>query len=319
MSSYIEENMSEVKITVDSNPIIYKPILFTSYESITKYNLLITYEDSTTKTVELVQGDKNRPYRVVFKKDGKLITATGVPTIHEVNECSKFCDFVNRTMDSNDLLIELDCSSQYDCTKVRFYLKDLRDIIDLANEPVEDPEDNMEYYPTTTYPIYVNGFSCQNKIYCQIGDNNNILLNPMITKIGEPLTMDQYEKIYVYTSDERVQAISITKKDTDENPDRVAMIVSEEAFEQEIEIVIGYHINELFCPVFDLFTIIPTKTAYEGDNGSNQPILKRAVTTQDMLYLGDGIKTALGTGLTPGYKECRNKKSFNNSVLQSEN
>lgn len=316
MPSYIEENGSQLTVIVDSYPVKYKPILFTTYEAVTKYNLHITYEDSTTKTVELVQGDKNRPYRIVFKKDGKLVTATGVPKIHEISERSKFCDFVNRTMDSNDLLIELDCSSEYECNKVRFYLKDIRDIIDLANEPIENPEDNIEYYPANTYPIYVNGFSCENKIYCPIEDNNNILLLPIITKLGEPLTKDQYTTIEFYTNSEYVEHTAVTKG-TDDNPDMIAMIISEEGFDTEIKVVIGYYITEINHPVFDVFTIIPTKTAYEGDNGSMQQILKRAVTTADMQYLGDGLKPALGVGLTPGYKEYKNKKSYKNSVLES--
>lgn len=315
MPSYIEENGLQYTATIDSNPIKYKPILFTSYETVSKYNLHITYEDATSKTVELVQGDKNRPYRIVFKKDGKLVTATGVPKIHEVNERSNFCDFVNRTMDSNDLLFELDCSTEYECNKVRFYLKDIRDIVDIANEEVV--EDSGQNYPTTTYPIYVNGFTCETKIYTRLGDNNNILLNPQITKIGDPLLKEHYDDLRVYISSPYVKTAVFTKKDTDEAFDKLAMIIDEEGFETEIKIVIGYYIKEIDHPVFDEFIIIPTKLADDANTTAEQPTLKRAVTTQDMQYLGDGLKPALGVGLTPGYKEYRNKKLYNNSVLES--
>ena len=202
MPSYIET-------TVNSVPTNLKPILFTNYKVITKYDIEITYEDSTTKTVELVQGDKGRPYKFVIKKDGQLLEVTGVPKIKEISEHRCFCDFANRTLDSNDLLIELDCSSQYECNKVRFYLKDIRDIVDIINEVEEQPE--------------------------------------------EP--------------------------DTPDGPtgDIQSPIVGED--------------EEEFA-------------------------LNRAVTTADTLYLGDGVKPALGIGLTPSYKQYKNSKKYVESAFE---
>lgn len=312
-------NVENITVTIDSNPKTLKPILYTTYTTSTKYNIHIAYEDATSKDVELVSRDKNRLYRFVFKKEGKLITATGVPSVYEVSECSKMCDFANTIMDSNDLLIELDCSSDFNCTKVRFYLKDIRDIIDLANEPIEDPEDNMEYYPITTYPIYLNGYSCQNVIPCTVVENDGIfstILTSQIIKIGEPLTKDQYKDftIFVLDFDTTLTPIEVSE---DELVDKVSLTIPEELLDTEIKLIIKYYINEIEHPVFDEFTIFPSKTANNADNGSNQRVLTRAVTTQDTQYLGDGLKPALGVGLTPSYKEYRNKKKYNDSVLDS--
>ena len=48
----------------------------------------------------------------------------------------------------------------------------------------------------------------------------------------------------------------------------------------------------------DEFTIIANRKQEEVETTT----LNRAVTTQDMQYLGDGLEPALGSGLTPGYK-----------------
>lgn len=121
-------------VIIDTNPVSYKPILFTTYTKEVKYILNIMYEDSTNKLVEVVTNDKNRPYQITFKKDGKLVTATGIPSIMEIKEHPIFCDAINSILDSSDLLIELDCSSEYESKKEIFYLKDIRDIVDLAIE-----------------------------------------------------------------------------------------------------------------------------------------------------------------------------------------
>lgn len=66
MPSYTEGD--NIHVIIDHTPSMIKPILFASYEAITKYNIHIIYEDSTTKDVELVQKDKERPYKFTFKK-----------------------------------------------------------------------------------------------------------------------------------------------------------------------------------------------------------------------------------------------------------
>ena len=303
MPSYIEPAV------IDVNPKMLKPILFTTYKPVVKYNIEITYEDSTTKTVELVQQDKNRPYKVVFKKEGKLVTAIGVPRIYEVNESCTFCDFVNTVMDASDLLIELDCSSEFECTKVRFYLKDIRDIVDLAVEGyIEEP---VEDIPLTRYPIYLNGFPCTTKIYCKVNEDLTIDLYSQITKIGEPLLRDQYSDFTVFTVDSDAIATVLTDQDT-EDKDKFILSVPEELMDTEIKLIIKYFINEINHPVFDEFTIIPVKEI-ESEDDTN--VLTRAVTTADMQYLGDGLKTALGVGLTPGYKQYRNSSNYIDSVL----
>lgn len=310
MPNYIEPAV------IDVNPITLKPILFTTYNPVIKYNIEITYEDSTTKTVELVQGDKNRPYKVVFKKEGRLITATGVPTIREVSESCKFCDFTNRVMDSNDLLIELDCSGTYECTKVRFYLKDIRDIVDLANENNDDDDDTKVpgETPITRYPIYLNGLQCTTKIYCRVDEDFNIDLTSLVTKIGEPLHRYQYSDFTVFTVDDNIEVVTPVTQET-EFGESFKLIVSEELLNKEIKLIIKYHIYEIEHPVFDEFTIIPFKDKPEPDN---KKTLSRAVSTADTQYLGDGLKSALGVGLTPGYKQYRNSKKYTGSVLSDE-
>lgn len=304
MPSYIEP------VVIDSMPVTLKPILYTTYDTHVRYLLTITYEDSTTKQVELVQKDKNRPYKVVFKKEGKLITATGVPTIKEIRECSRFCDLPNRILDSNDLLIELDCSGTYDCSKVRFYLKDLRHIVDLAKESDDDYDNLLAYDSHTKYPIYLNGFSCMTKIYCKIDENYDILLKSQITKFGEPLIRDAYSEFDVFTIDFDLDQ-TLLDSDDSEITDNIILHIPEELIDKEIKVVIRYFIKEIDHPVFDEFTIIPVKEIEEIDTGSS---LSRAVSTQDMQYLGDGLKTALGVGLTPGYKQYRNKKTYDDTV-----
>ena len=305
MPSYIESAV------IDVNPTTLKPILFTTYKPIKKYILDITYEDSTTKQVELVERDKNRPYKVVFKKEGKLITAIGVPKVYEINEGNKFCDFVNNIMDSDDLLIELDCSSEYDCSKVRFYLKDIRDIIDIAKEGLEG-EDPIEDIPLTRYPIYLNGFDCKTVILCKVDDEFNINLYSTITKIGEPLLRDQYSSFTVFTVDSEALVTVPLEQDTDYE-DKFVVSVSEEMLDTEIKLIIKYYVNEIEHPVFDEFTIMPFKKTEEDND--NTRVLTRAVSTADMEYLGDGLKPALGIGLTPGYKQYRNSKNASTSVL----
>lgn len=307
MSNYIEPAV------IDSMPVTLKPILYTTYDTHVKYLLNITYEDSTTKQVELVQKDKNRPYKVVFKKEGKLITAIGVPTIKEVTECSKFCDFPNRILDSNDLLIELDCSETYSCTKVRFYLKDIRDIVDIASESEEDLDKLEEYNYHTKYPIYLNGFTCTTKIYCEVDEDSNILLKSQITKFGEPLSKDDYSEFTTFTVDFDLDDKFIE----DEVTDNLLVHIPDELIGRELRLVIRYFVKEIQHPVLDEFIIIPIKP---GENTEPEVTFttSKAVTTQDTPYLGDGVLPALGTGLTPAYKQYKNKKSYTGSVFTDE-
>lgn len=305
MSNYMEPAI------IESGTTFLKPILLTTYDVVTKYNLHIVYEDSTTKDVELVQKDKNRPYKFTFKKEGKLITATGVPTIKEISECSKFCDFTNRVLDSNDLLIELDCSGTYDCNKVRFYLKDVRDIIDLAIEGDISEEDKILNHYHQLYPIYLNGFSCKEKIRCKVDDESRVLLKSLITKVGSKLSSTEYKDFYIIKDSEIIMS-DVTVEEDGEN---VYLTIPEELIGTEIKLIISYYINEIEHPVFDQFIIIPYIEEQEEiiDTGSK---LRRAVSTQDMQYLGDGLKPALGIGLTPAYKQYRNRKSYNDSVME---
>ena len=302
MPSYIESTV------IDVNPTMLKPILFTTYKANTKYLLNITYEDSTTKQVELVQEDKNRPYKVVFKKEGKLITATGVPKVYEINESNRFCDFVNRVMDSENLLIELDCSSEYNCTKVKFYLKDIRDIVDLASEG-DDPE-IIAGDLISKYPIYVNGFDCRTKIRCLVDDDLEASLTASITKLGEPLSKDEYTDFDVFVIDDTGN-LDAFKYD---NEGKFVLSVKEYLLNTEVKVVIRYFVTEIDHPVYDEFTIIPFKKS--DDDDTNGDTLDRAVSTADMQYLGDGLKPALGVGLTPGYKEYRNSKNTSKSVVE---
>lgn len=305
MPSYIEPAV------IDMNPVCMKPILFVDYDAVTKYNLTITYEDSTTKTVELVQGDKTRPYTVVFKKDGTLITVTGVPKIYEISEGNKFCDFCNRTMDSNDLLIELDCSSEYNCSKVRFYLKDLRDITDIIGETTND----MMNIIAPKYRIYLNGFTCETKIKCILSEPSfDINLTSSIMKLDTELSEDEYSDFRIYLDD--VEAVYDYKdnKIHIEFRDEYDENIYKKYLNKEIKIVVRYFVKEIDHPVFDEFTIIPIIEDETTDEDTGT-VLTRAVTTADMQYLGDGLKTALGVGLTPGYKEYRNSKNYDDSVI----
>lgn len=302
-------------VVIDSNPKIYKPILYTTYESKTKYDLHIVYEDQTTKDIELVQNDKDRPYKFVFKRDGKLITAVGVPTVREINECNKMCDFVNKIMDSNDLLIELDCSSEYECNKLRFYLKDVRDIIDI-NEPVKEPEYSPKEH--TIYHMYLNKYSCDTIIPCNVVQKDDIFtatLSLQLTKLGEYLTREQYSDFDIFAFDFD-PILTVEDIQEDETVEKVKMIIPEELLDSEITLIVRYFITEIEHPIFDEFVIIPSKATTDEDNESTQTVLTRAVSTQDTQYLGDGLKPALGVGITPGYKEYRNKKSYSDSVLE---
>lgn len=304
MSNYIKPGI------IDVNPTMLKPILFTTYKPITKYILDITYEDSTTKQIELVEGDKNRPYKVVFKKEGKLVTAVGVPKIYRITECNKFCDFVNRVMDSEDLLIELDCSSEYSCTKVKFYLKDLRDIEDLNPNGCEcgcSGDCNCSDM-APKFRIYLNNFDCKTKIRCLVDDDLEAYLEACITKLGEALLVEEYTDFDVYVFDED-NKINIYKYD---EHGKFVVSVTEDLLETEVKLLIKYYVNEIEHPVYDEFTIIPFKKSLDDDG----KVLTKAVTTQDRQYLGDGLKPALGTGLTPGYKQYRNSKNYSNSVIE---
>lgn len=302
-------------VVIDSNPETYKPILYATYDSKTKYNLHIVYEDQTTKDIELVQNDKDRPYKFVFKRDGKLITAVGVPTVREINECNKMCDFVNKIMDSNDLLIELDCSSEYECNKLRFYLKDVRDIIDI-NEPVKEPEYSLKEH--TIYHMYLNKYSCDTIIPCNVVQKDDIFtttLSLQLTKFGEYLTREQYSDFDIFAFDFD-PILTVEDIQEDETVEKVKMIIPEELLDSEITLIVRYFITEIEHPIFDEFVIIPSKATTDEDNESTQNVLTRAVSTQDTQYLGDGLKPALGVGITPGYKEYRNKKSYSDSVLE---
>lgn len=310
MPSYIEPAV------VDMNPVCMKPILFTTYDKSVKYNLTITYEDSTTKTVELVTGDVNRPYKIVFKKEGELITAIGIPKIvYEISEGNKFCDFCNRTMDSNDLLIELDCSIQYNCNRIRFYLKDLRDIVDLS----EDPFSETNFQPdvdTSQYRIYLEDVTCDNVIKYDMSNTSEINLKSCITKLNRVLSKDEYSNFRIFIDD--IEAEFSCKDDTFihiEFKDEYGNNIYENYLNKEFKIIIKYFINELNHSVFDEFTIIPYIKDETTEPEDVMPLLTRAVTTADMQYLGDGLKTALGVGLTPGYKEYRNSKKYNGSVI----
>ena len=302
MPSYIEPAV------IDMNPICLKPILFTTYDKSVKYTLNITYEDSTTKTVELVTGDVNRPYKVVFKKEGELITAIGIPRIvHEISEGNKFCDFCNRIMDSNDLLIELDCSKEYQCTKVRFYLKDLRDIVDLADAS-EGDDDYLADVDTSKYRIYINDIACDNVINYDVTDSLEMKFYPNIKKLGTSISNEEFSGLMVFPVNFGASIdVSIDNTFTVE--------IGEEFIGEELQIIIRYFVKELNHPIFDEFTIIPYIREEIVEEDIDTPVLTRAVTTADMQYLGDGLKPALGVGLTPGYKQYRNSKNYDDSVI----
>lgn len=282
----------------------YKPILYSTYETVTKYNLVIYYEDTTTKEVELVQRDKDRPYRITYKKEGQLLTVTGIPTVYEISESSKFCDFPNKVMDSKDLLFEMDCSSKYECSKARFYLKDIRDIIDLVTEGLEDnPDDPMEITPITLYPIYLNGYSCQNIVNCTVDENLTVILTSEVTKMGDPLTPEEYSDFRILS----VEGPVIVNPDVSPEDNKIPLKFTEDTLDKEIKIIIKYFIKEINHPVFDEFTVKASLKKDEPEEGNDTKL--RAATTQDMQYLGDGLKPALGSGLTPGYKPYQYRKS----------
>lgn len=315
MPSYIEPAV------IDMNPVCLKPILFTTYDKSVKYNLTITYEDSTTKTVELVTGDVNRPYKVVFKKEGELITAIGIPKIiYEISEGNKFCDFCNKIMDSNDLLIELDCSIQYNCNKVRFYLKDLRDIVDILIENPFSETNFQSDVDTSQYRIYLQGQTCDTVIKYDMTNTSEINLKAFIAKLSRVLSQDECSNFKVFVDGAEAE---ITCRDDTfihiEFKDEYGNNIYENYLNKEFKIIIKYFVNELNHSVFDEFTIIPyIKDETTEEPEDVMPVLTRAVTTADMQYLGDGLKPALGVGLTPGYKEYRNSKNYNDSVMIEE-
>ena len=196
-------------------------------------------------------------------------------------------------MASDDLLFDVDCSQLHECTKARFYLKDIRDIIDLANEPSEDPEDPMQVYPFTMYPIYLNNHSCQNTINCVVDDELKVTLTAEVTKMGDPLAEEEY-------SDFTILSVSspVTVDEELVEVNKVPLVFTEESLNTEIKVILKYYIKEINHPVFDEFTIIASRKQEEVETTT----LNRAVTTQDMQYLGDGLEPALGSGLSPGYK-----------------
>ena len=292
---------SYIATTIDSNPAMLKPILFTDYKAVTKYNLKITYEDSTFKNVELVQNDTSRPYKITYKKEGQLFTVIGIPKVYEINEGSKYCDFVNRTLDSKDLLFEMDCSEKFQCTKARFFLKDIRDIIDIVAEGYnEDPDDNMEVGLFTMYPIYLHEHSCQNTIHCTVDDELKVTLIARVTKMGETLAEDEYSDFTILS----VTSPVIVDPDVEPEANKVPLIFTEESLDTEIKVILKYFVKEINHPVFDEFTIVASKK--KEDEGE---VVYEAVTSQDMKYLGDNVDVLLDLDLTPGYKEYRNKKN----------
>lgn len=296
MPSYVEGADS---ITVTLGEPTLKPILFTTYTPITKYNLEITYEDSTTKTVELVM-DKERPYKVVYKKDAKLHTVTGIfSKVYEINESSKFCDFVNRTMDASDLVLEMDCSEKYECTKVRFYLKDIRDIIDLELEGyITDSQE------VTKYPIYLNGNSCKYVTYCEVDENLEVTLDAKVTKDGKEIEPWGYADFQILSISEPGITVNTEKFATN----KVPLVFTEEALGKDIYIIIKYFVYEIDHIVCDEFLVVASKKTTTDDKPVEEDtdVLDEPVTTQDTQYLGDDYEV-LDLDLTPGFKPYRYK------------
>lgn len=143
MPSYIEGNKF-LTGQIGKRKVNLKPIILTDYKAYTKYDITLNYEDDTVKHIELVPEDSNRPYKFIFKKDAKLYEVIGIPRVVEINEATKYCDFPNRIMDSKDLLFDVDISDKFHSDTVRFYLKDVRDMIDLVNEGLYPPDDDMD-------------------------------------------------------------------------------------------------------------------------------------------------------------------------------
>lgn len=292
MPSYVEGD--NIAVVVDGSKTFIKPILFTTYDSETKYNLHITYEDSTTKEVEVVQNCMGRPYKFIYKKEGKLLSSIGIPKIYEINEGNKYVDFPNKVMDSSDLLFVLDCSEKFQHSEIKFYLKDIRDIIDLANE--EDPDDPMEIFPVTTYPIYLNNHSCENTIKLYVTkDNMDVTLTPTITKLGDPLSKDDYSDCNIIKISE-----DIVFDINDDGSFKLHM--TDETVDKEFKVTIRCYIKEIKHPVFDEFTILVEKKDNIVDIDTDNTDLLRAITTQDTQYLGDGALERIGNDLTPGFK-----------------
>lgn len=268
MPTYIEDNNKIVLL--GTNNTIIKPILFTNYTSETTYYLNITYEDETTKTVELVQNDKERLYKIIYKKEGKLLTITGViKKIYEINENSKFCDFTNKTMDSEDLLFTVDYSDQYELHTANFYLKDIRDIIDIANEetddddpveepndpvedPIEEPEDEdipLSYY--TLYPMYLNNKPYNEVIECEVDEELKGTLTAHITKNTNILPNTEYSGFTVLS----VESPAMFDYTADLEPNKVPIMFTEECLNKEIKIVLSYFVNEIRHPIFEEFRV----------------------------------------------------------------
>lgn len=258
MPSYIEENNTIVLLNTNTTTI--KPILFTNYTSETKYTLNITYEDSTTKTVELVQKDVERPYKFIYKKEGKLETVTGIPTVYEINENSKFCDFVNKTMDSEDLLFIVDCSDKYQLKSVKFYLKDIRDIVDIVTESLEDEEEENQNISIplsqyTLYPILLNGKKYNEVVECTVNNELKVTLSASITKNNDILESDKYSGFRVLS----VESPAMFDYTTTLQFNMVPLIFTEESLNREIKVIIGYFVNEIGHPIFEEFRVKATR------------------------------------------------------------
>lgn len=313
MPSYIEN----FTVVSDTNPnSMLKPILFADYTTETKYTINITYEDATTKSVELVQGNTDRPYKVVYKKEGQLLTVTGVPKVYEINESSRYCDFVNRTMDSKDLLIEMDCSDMYNCNKARFYLKDIRDIVDLATEGlIEEPEeDNTTEEDNTAevvfsefhslYPMYVQGKSCYDVVKCKVDENYKVTLISQITKLGKELLYSEYSDFTVISAEYPVMVDYMVMPE----PNKIPLVFTEDSMDKDIKVIIKYFIKEINHSVFEEFTIRACTGSIEDEEEipiSSVLAMNKAASTQTTQYRGDNIEKALDIDYTPGYKEYR--------------
>lgn len=208
-------------------------------------------------------------------------------------------------MDSNDLLFEVDSSEKYESKKARFYLKDIRDIIDLSVEGFPDPEDPMEIFPITQYPIYLNNHSCESICKITVDDSLTTVLNFEITKMGDPLQADQYSDFTILS----VSDSDIIYESTEIN--KLTMYLTEATLGKEIKIIVKYFVKEINHPVFDEFTVIFNKYAPDEDI-VDEDINKRAVSTQDAQYLGDGLKTGLSDSMTPGFKPYQYRRSYIN-------
>lgn len=255
MSRYIE--------TIDEIPTIAKPILFTTYDDITKYILHIKYEDETVKDVEIVPNDKNRLYKFTYKKEGKLFTVTGIPSVYEIKENIPYTDITNTVLEANDLLFKVDHSDEYESKLATFYLKDIRDIVDIASETsTEDPGDDMGIIPIAQYVMYVNNHSSESVINCTTDDSLRVDLKSEITKMGDPLQEGEYSgfSIVEVTMPDKVPLIETDeiKYEVDGN-NSFHIIIPEVLLGHEFRFTLKYYVKEINKSVFDEFKICITK------------------------------------------------------------